>query len=155
MSVGSRIKELREERKLTRSELAQLLGVTVGAISNYENEVSSPKEPILFKLIETLGCDANYLFQDAIKMSEIKNDVTYPELQHIKKYRDLDEHGREMVNFTLEKEYERSISKNITVDNIVEMPVHLGVNAAHARTDIDIPESADTSEDDIMDDENF
>lgn len=31
----------------------------------------------------------------------------------------------------------------------------LEANAAHARTDIDIPENADTSEDDIMDDENF
>ena len=29
------------------------------------------------------------------------------------------------------------------------------VNAAHARTDIDIPEGTDTSDDDIMDDENF
>lgn len=29
------------------------------------------------------------------------------------------------------------------------------VNAAHARTDIDIPEGADTSDDDIMDDDNF
>lgn len=29
------------------------------------------------------------------------------------------------------------------------------VNAAHARTDIDIPEDVDTSDNDIMDDENF
>ncbi len=32
---------------------------------------------------------------------------------------------------------------------------YLKVNAAHARTDIDIPEDVDISEDDIMDDENF
>ena len=29
------------------------------------------------------------------------------------------------------------------------------LNAAHARTDIDAPEGADTSDNDIMDDENF
>ena len=29
------------------------------------------------------------------------------------------------------------------------------LDAAHARTDIDIPEGTDTSENDIMDDENF
>lgn len=40
-----------------------------------------------------------------------------------------------------------------TMDNMfAEEPL---LNAAHARTDIDIPEDADTSEDDIMDDENF
>lgn len=32
---------------------------------------------------------------------------------------------------------------------------HLLANAAHTRTDIDIPEGADTSENDIMDNENF
>lgn len=32
---------------------------------------------------------------------------------------------------------------------------HSYVNAAHARADIDVPESADTSDNDIMDDENF
>lgn len=32
---------------------------------------------------------------------------------------------------------------------------HLQVNAAHARTDVDIPEGADTSDDGIMNDDNF
>lgn len=72
MSVGSRIKELRESKGISRSELADKIGVTIGAISNYENEVSSPKEPILFKLMEILGCDANYLFQDSINIPSTK-----------------------------------------------------------------------------------
>ena len=50
----------------------------------------------------------------------------------IKKYRDLDNHGREMVDFTLNKEYERSKAlAEQPADNIVEMPSHLEVNAAH------------------------
>lgn len=108
MSVGSRIKELREFRSLSRNDLAKLLNITVGAISNYENEVSSPKEPILFKIMEVLDCDANYLFQDTVKMSSMKNIVSMDEMKHIEKYRDLDSHGKEMVDFTLEKEWERS-----------------------------------------------
>lgn len=36
-----------------------------------------------------------------------------------------------------------------------EMDSELLLNAAHARTDIDIPEDVDTSDNDIMDDENF
>ena len=108
MSVGSRIKELRENKGLSRNVLANLLGVTVGAISNYENEVSSPKEPILFKIMDVLNCDANYLFQDAFDMPTMKNSVSVDEYEIVKKYRDLDDHGREMVDFTLNKEYERS-----------------------------------------------
>ena len=112
MSVGTRIKELRENKKLTRSELADLLGITVGAISNYENEVSSPKESILFKIIETLECDANYLFQDAIKMTSMKNNVSLNEYKIIEKYRALDEYGKESVNITLERETYRVDEKN-------------------------------------------
>ena len=135
MSVGSRIKELRENKNMTRNELANSIGVTVGAVSNYENEVSSPKEPILFKIMETLKCDANYLFQDAIQMPSMKNSVSIDEFNIIEKYRALDTHGKEMVDFTLSKEWERSIelSEQATTGkkNIIEMQPHLLPNAAH------------------------
>lgn len=39
--------------------------------------------------------------------------------------------------------------------SVQEMDSELLLNAAHARTDIDIPEDVDTSDNDIMDDENF
>lgn len=107
MSVGSRIKELRENKNISRNELADLLGVTVGAISNYENEVSSPKEPILFKIMEVLKCDANYLFQDAIKMPAMNNQVSVDEYKIIKKYRSLDPFGQETVSITLDRECKR------------------------------------------------
>lgn len=132
MSVGSRIRELRENRGFSRSELANLLGVTVGAISNYENEVSSPKEPILFRIMESLKCDANYLFQDALNMPAMNNSVSVDEHEIIKKYRDLDDHGREMVDFTLEKEYERSIAAQKVKDNIIKIPQNV-LNAANDR----------------------
>lgn len=93
MSVGSRIKELREDREMTRNELAKKLNITVGAISNYENGVSSPKEPILFKLMEVLECDANYLFQDVVNIKSKNNDISLSELKHLNKYRKL-EHSR-------------------------------------------------------------
>ena len=63
----------------TLNELADLLEVTVEVISNYENGVSSPKEAILFKIIEVLGCDANYIFQDAIHVSDRKYNISVHE----------------------------------------------------------------------------
>ena len=151
MSVGSRIRELRESKNISRSDFANSIGVTVGAVSNYENEVSSPKEPILFKIMEVLGCDANYLFQDAVQMPTMRNSVSIEEFSIIKKYRALDEHGKEMVDFTLEKEWERS---NALKKQLASYSQSLA-NAAHARTDISSPTGTDTSDDDIMDDDNF
>lgn len=109
MSVGSRIKELREDKDMSRSELADKIGVTVGAVSNYENEVSSPKEPILFKIMEVLECDANYLFQDSINMPSMKNNFSVFEHNLIKKYRELDDHGKDMVDTVLQKEFDRIV----------------------------------------------
>lgn len=126
MSVGSRIKELRENKDISRSELADKIGVTIGAISNYENEVSSPKEPILFKLMEVLGCDANYLFQDSIDIPAMKNNISVVEHDLVKKYRELDSHGKDMVDTVLQKEYERivSIKDSLPAAEILDVDVN-------------------------------
>lgn len=150
MSVGSRIKELRESKDMSRNELADSVGVTIGAISNYENEVSSPKEPILFKIMEVLKCDANYLFQDAIEMPKMKNTVSVEEFRFVEKYRELDAHGREMVDFTLTKEWERSIDIKNRPNNIAEMHPHLMANAAHKRTDIEVTDEMKQHDDNLM-----
>lgn len=80
MNFGDRIKIRREELGLTRSELAQKLGVTSSAIGNYENGISSPKEEILLSLFDALEVDANYLFQDAIKNSPTSKDAGEQEI---------------------------------------------------------------------------
>lgn len=131
MSIGSRIKELRIKNEITQEELAKIIGVTKGAIANYENEVSSPKIDLMYKLFDALNCDANYLYQD--DMIELYKDQATPsEFENIiKKYRDLDDHGREMVDFTLEKEYERSIAL-IEKENIIKIPQNI-LNAANER----------------------
>ena len=49
MGIGKRIKEARERLGMTQNELADLVGVTGSAITNYEKETSHPKEPIMYK----------------------------------------------------------------------------------------------------------
>lgn len=108
MGIGNRIKEARLNLGYTQEELAKLLGVTKGAVANYEIETSHPKEPIMYKLIEVLKVDANYLFQDCVKLPKEANDITLAEYEHIKKYRFITEHspdGASMVDTVLNREY--------------------------------------------------
>lgn len=106
MSIGSRIKERRTELGLTQPALAELLGVSKGAVGNYECDLSAPNEKILIKLFEILKCDANFLYQDNI--SNFKAPiVSESEIRQIKKYRTLDGHGKDVVDTILEKEYAR------------------------------------------------
>lgn len=132
MSFGSRLKDKRKELGITQPELAKLLGVSQSAIGSWETDTNSPRATLLYDLFDILHCDANYLFQDETR-ALYKNEATPEEFENIiKKYRDLDDHGREMVDFTLEKEYERSTALEKRPDNnIVEIPSYLEVNAAH------------------------
>ena len=107
MGIGNRIKEARNNLGYTQEELAKLLGVTKGAVANYEIETSHPKEPIMYKLIEVLQVDANYLFQDAVKLPLEKNDVTLSEYNIVKRYRALDPPGQSHVDAVLQWETER------------------------------------------------
>lgn len=75
MSIGSRIKEARLNKGFTQEELAQMIGITKGAIANYENQVSVPKLDILLKLMNCLDHDANYFYQDEIGKEVQKKPV--------------------------------------------------------------------------------
>ena len=122
MSIGSRIKERREELGYTQPQLAQLVGVSKGTIGNYESNISSPNENILFKLFDVLKCDANFLYQDDIDLEHF-DKFSSSERQIIKKYRTLDKHGKKIVNFTLNEEYERCIY--IEKPPVIELPFSL------------------------------
>ena len=107
MSIGSRIKEARMALNYTQSELAEVLEITTGAVANYENEVSIPKPEILYKLMNVLKCDANYLYQDMYNSKNNDFIISSNEQSLIKKYRSLDGYGRKAINNLLEVEYER------------------------------------------------
>ncbi len=101
MGLGKRIRTLRERAGLTQEELAQRLGVTPSAVGNYERDISHPKEEVLYRLFTALSCEPNELFSDYynIKLS--------PAQLHMMKYRELDEHGRELVDACTEIEHRR------------------------------------------------
>ncbi len=102
--IGDKIRERRLELSLTQVQLAMLTGIKKNTISNYENNISSPNEENILKLMEALKCDANYIFE--WNESEDIN-LSVSERKNIKKYRTLDEHGKKVVDNILNLEYER------------------------------------------------
>ena len=90
MSIGQRLKEARLSRHMTQEDLARAVGVSKGAIGNYESGVSSPKETILIELMKVLHVDANYLYQDFIRASALTDE----EMQLLTAYRSADDRAR-------------------------------------------------------------
>lgn len=78
--LSGRLRALRRDRNLTQKELADMIGVTVAAISSYERE-DDPRTPpvrVLIQLAETFGVSIDWLcgmndgkslntYQDAIQ----------------------------------------------------------------------------------------
>ena len=58
-------------------------------------------------LYAALGVDANYLYKDMLNGSTASLSLDSEELQLIKKYRLLDEHGKTLIKTIFELEYER------------------------------------------------
>jgi transcriptional regulator with XRE-family HTH domain len=70
VGFSDRMKQRREEIGLSRTDLADKIGVTPAAIGNYETGVSHPKPDILYKIFEALNTDPNFLYQDEFKNLE-------------------------------------------------------------------------------------
>ena len=100
MGFGERMRARREELGLTRPQLAERLGVTASAVSNYENGVSFPKEEVILRLFDSLGTDPNTLFQDSFRHNE--SVLSRRERELLGKYRSLSPTGREAIHTVME-----------------------------------------------------
>lgn len=157
MAFADRLKEARLKKGYTQEQIAEKVGVAKSTYTGYEKGNREPNVYTIGKLMEELGVDANFLWQDE---TTFPFELTYDEMEHlVKKYRDLDEHGKKMVDFTLREEYERSIAERKKNDNVISMTVNEAsdyeVNAAHADDYDTASNDLKKLEENIMDDENF
>jgi transcriptional regulator with XRE-family HTH domain len=63
LAIGTRIRELRKRKGLTIKEMASGAGLSVGLISQIENEQVTPAISTLMKISSFLGVDMTYFFQ--------------------------------------------------------------------------------------------
>lgn len=128
MGIGKRLKEAREKAGITQEELGKKIGVTGSAITNYEKETSHPKEPVMYALMDALNVEPNFLFQDCVsslKSKDSSQSFSLEELSYIKKYRTLDEYGKDAVNGVLDIEAKRcaAIYSKLQKEHPAELPV--------------------------------
>lgn len=98
------LRELREQKGLPQSKIAEILGVSPAAYSTYEmgtRDVSSDKVVTLAKFY---GVTTDYLYGIEDRS---QSEISFEELKYIKKYRTLDEYGKQAVDSILNIEYNR------------------------------------------------
>lgn len=91
MSFGYRLKQLRNERKMTQEELGKQLNVTKASISGYENGTRNPDQDALVKIAKIFNVSTDYLLGN----SDEKNKKYY-ELNH-KDKKDIEKRLKIMI----------------------------------------------------------
>jgi len=101
--IGSTLKQLRLQTGKTQKEVAELLGRKQQIVGHWETGYAQPDANTLFLLCEIYGTTVDAAFGFNKKdVSVSKNDLVM-----IEKYHALDEHGKELVDFILNKEHSR------------------------------------------------
>ncbi|WP_028042038.1 XRE family transcriptional regulator [Candidatus Stoquefichus massiliensis] len=113
MTFGQRLVQLRKENGFkTRNELADKLKIPSTTLRNYETDVREPGHKFLKEISEFFNVSVDYLLcltdeKEVLNSFRLKT----AEYEHIKKYRNLDSHGQDLVDTVLLKEYDRCIKE--------------------------------------------
>lgn len=180
MTIGERIKERRIQLGFSVDELAQKIGKNRATIYRYEsNDIENFPITILEPLAKVLETTPSYLmgweekpnptfsFYLDMQLGLLGYSIEYDEEGNVtlfdkdEAYEITDNDVRELRNsvssyiqFKLQEIKVRS--KKCTASSVQKFRASSQVlNAAQKRTDIEIPEGVDTSENDIMKDDNF
>lgn len=149
MEFHERLVELRKERGFTRDDFAEYLGISKYTLRNYELGKTEPGHVFLKYLASVFKVSVDYLLCATDDRTPYNKTPVYSkqEIDHIKKYRVLDDHGKEMVNIVLDKESERCESEymelvarggkyKVKKEDVVEWAKHLDLD--HYEEDHDL-----------------
>lgn len=123
MAFKEQLKAARLAKGYTQEQLATAVGVAKSTLTGYEKGNSEPNMLTIKKLMEILEVDANYLWYD-------ENDnnssfvTSFIEQQIIKKYRLIDESGKNTVEFVLNDIYDRCVKEPATSYETVLKPAY-------------------------------
>lgn len=128
MNFGERLRDRRKELGLSRSELAQALGVSVSAIGNYETGLHSPTEKVKLRLFDYLQMEPNELYKDSFQGGE--GLMTHNERQMIDKFRILSTPNKEAVRTVIDALWQTQQGEALLNPPVREIPLYRSPAAA-------------------------
>jgi len=135
MSLGSRINEIRKQKNLSIDELCERSGVPKGTLSKITAGITTkPTLDTVRAIANALECRLDDLDDNQKK----KDTLTASEFEHIKKYRALDEHGKEIVDTNLDIEHKRCMAVEAEKKRKAEEAAKR--KAAQAEADVEVAE---------------
>ncbi len=109
MTFGERLTQLRKDAGYsTRNEFADKLGIPSTTLRNYETDVREPGHTFLKQMSEMFNVSVDYLLCLTNEKEKISDyQLKASEFEHIKKYRRLDIHSKNIVDTVIDLELKR------------------------------------------------
>lgn len=104
--LGELLKNARDTANMKQSEVADLIGCTAANISSWERAKSKIDIESLASICNIYKIDFSTLISQVTNSKRSKG-LSTKEKEHIKKYRTLDEYGKEAVDSILDIEHKR------------------------------------------------
>ena len=100
-----KINDYKKIRNLTNKDISDITGISISSLDKITSgNNTNPKLETVKLICGALDCKLSDLLDD----ENYNSELTPQEQIHIKKYRALDEHGKKIVDFVLNEEYDRS-----------------------------------------------
>ena len=124
MSFGQRLRERRKELGISQGELAKALGVSLSAVSNYENGQNAMREDVLLRLFRVLEIEPNYLYQDAFTGQGFTCSVEEERL--VKAYRSLRVSGKQTLWAVADAltSYQAELEADLPKEEVRQIPLY-------------------------------
>lgn len=83
MSLGKKIKKLREEKGIRQEDIGKLFNVSKSAVSQWENDIRTPDMDTIVKLAAFFNVTTDYLLGHTVKEAALEygvKEVRFPQL---------------------------------------------------------------------------
>ena len=77
-AIGARLREARNQRKLTQEQLAEMLDIGTTYISDIERGAKFPSLSLFIKIVDALGVSSDYILRGEIEAGKncVYDDIT-------------------------------------------------------------------------------
>lgn len=136
-----KINELKKAKNLTNKKLAEMTGISISSLDKITaGENTNPKFGTIKLICDALGCTLDDLSDNnhPVQTRSYNNPI---EETMLKKYRELDTHGKRVVDFILDEEYSRCAA--VDNDELPTIQIRHSNYKVSAGTGFDLSEGDD------------
>jgi putative phage repressor len=122
-SMGlEKINDYKKIKNLTNKDISEITGISISSLDKITSgNNTNPKLETVKLICGALGCKLSDLLDD----DNSKEEFTLQEINTIKKYRTLDEYGKELVTAVIDIEYKRCTYKpEPNRDELIEISIN-------------------------------